>query len=149
MEPKYPNQIRQIRKEKGMSGTALAKKLGISPQYFYDLEKGKRRLNDSLIKKLTRILGVSADRILASETTTDYLLGRTDDPQGYPSWWHRDTPPTDVELEEFLKTANVYFNGAPLDEEDKEDILTYLRVKWERERRKKEKEKLKKEDSHE
>jgi len=46
-----------------------------------------------------------------------------------------------VELEEFLKTANIYFNGAPLDEDDKEDIITYLKVKWEREKRKRNKNK--------
>jgi len=43
-------------------------------------------------------------------------------------------------LEEFLKNANVYFDGAPLDEEDKEDILDNLAWKWEREKKKQEKE---------
>lgn len=56
-----------------------------------------------------------------------------------PSWWYRDTPPTRVELGEFLKQADVYFNGASLGEEDKEDILDYLAWKWEREKRKREK----------
>ena len=65
------------------------------------------------------------------------LLGR--DPST-PPWWYRNTPPTDVELEEFLKTARIHFDGAPLTDEDKEDIMTYLKVKWEREKKKREKE---------
>jgi len=34
-----------------------------------------------------------------------------------------------MELEEFLKKANVHFDGVPLNGEDKEDIMTYLSVK--------------------
>ncbi|MDH7579109.1 MAG: hypothetical protein QHH75_15150 [Bacillota bacterium] len=77
-------------------------------------------------------------------TTAGYLpekKSRTSPDKQDVSWWYRDTPPTDVELEEFLKTANVYFDGAPLNEEDKEDIVTYLKVKWEREKKKREKKK--------
>jgi len=75
----------------------------------------------------------------ALNVPVDYLLGRIDSPYN-PSWWNRDTPPTDVELEDFLKNANIYFDGAPLNDEDKEDIITYLKVKWEREKKKREKE---------
>jgi len=34
-----------------------------------------------------------------------------------------------VELAEFLKMARIYFDGAPLTDEDKEDIMAYLRFK--------------------
>ncbi|GFN21930.1 helix-turn-helix domain-containing protein [Thermanaeromonas sp. C210] len=63
--------LREIRESKGLSGTKVAELLGISPQYYYELEKGKKRLNDELLMKLAELYNVS----------TDYLLGRTDDPR--------------------------------------------------------------------
>lgn len=67
MESKVSGRIRRLREEKKMSGTSIAKSLEISPQYYYDIEKGKRNLNAELASKLADIL----------ETTTDYLLGKT------------------------------------------------------------------------
>ncbi|QGP93430.1 helix-turn-helix protein [Neomoorella glycerini] len=60
------NRIRELREAKGISGTKLAEMLGISPQHLYDLEKGKRRLNETFINRLTEIFNV----------TSDYLLGK-------------------------------------------------------------------------
>lgn len=137
MKKGYPNRIRELREKRKMSGTKLAEMLGVSPQYLYDLEKGERRLNEKLIKRLAQIFNVSADYLLGNDPSGN----RTQPDPSTPSWWYRNTPPTEVELEEFLKTVNIYFEGAPLDEEDKEDILTYLKVKWEREKKKREKEK--------
>jgi len=70
-----PNRIRELRKSKGLSGTYMAEVISVSPQYFYDLEKGHRRLNETMIKQLALFFNV----------TTDYLLGLTDDqaPQRY------------------------------------------------------------------
>lgn len=70
MTMKPTTRIRQLREQRGLTGTKLAELLGISPQYYYDLERGARRLNEDIIVKLADILGVSSD----------YLLGRTDDP---------------------------------------------------------------------
>ncbi len=62
------NRIREIRNEKKISGTKIAKILGISAQYFYDIEKGERNLSAQLASKIADILGVSVD----------YLLKKTD-----------------------------------------------------------------------
>jgi transcriptional regulator with XRE-family HTH domain len=62
------NRIRALRNKQKISGTKVAEKLGVSPQYFYDLEKGERRLNETLILQLSEIF----------EVTPDYLLGFTD-----------------------------------------------------------------------
>lgn len=121
------NRIRELREAKGISGTKLAEMIGISPQYLYDLERGEKRLNEETIARLTEVLKVSAD----------YLLGLSDQPQ--ISVWDRDTPPTDIELEELLRASSPNFFGAPLNDEDIEDILTYMRVKWERNKKKREK----------
>lgn len=89
---------------------------------------------DRTVIKLAKALKIPENTLLIK---AGYTPNKSNDPT--PSWWHRDTPPTDIELEDFLKSANIYFDGAPLNEEDKEDILTYLKVKWEREKKKREK----------
>lgn len=65
--------IKEARKRKGLSGVQIAEMLNITPTHFYDIEKGKKRLNDELLTKLCEILGVSSD----------YLLGRSEDPRTY------------------------------------------------------------------
>jgi len=44
MEQKV-NRIKELRNKQKISETKVAEKLGVSPQYFYDLEKGERRLS--------------------------------------------------------------------------------------------------------
>ncbi len=123
-----PQRLKSLREDKGLSQYNLAKSLGYSRGQIANYEQGTRRPDPDTLQRLADFFNVSVD----------YLLGRANDPST-PSWWHRNTPPTDIELEEFLKSANIYFDGAPLNEEDKEDILTYLKVKWEREKKKREK----------
>lgn len=119
--------IARLRKMKGLSQDELADLLGVSRGAISMYEINKREPDYETLEKLATFFGVS----------TDYLLGRTDKPsrKDVPLWLDRDTPPTDIELEEFLETANVHLNGAPLDEEDKEDIIAFLKVKWEREKK--------------
>ena len=117
--------LKSLREQKGMSLRELAKAAHVSPSFIADIESGRSRPSLETLESLARALGVSPSELVDPST---------------PSWWYRDTPPTDVELEEFLKSANVHFNGAPLTEEDKEDIVAYLRFRWEREKKKREKE---------
>jgi len=65
------NRIRKLRKQKGISVPKLAEMLNITPKHFYDLETGKRRLHEDIIKKLAEIFNVS----------TDYLLGHINNPR--------------------------------------------------------------------
>lgn len=130
-----PERLKRLREAKGLSQYELAKALGYTRGQIGNYEQGTRRPDPETLQRLADFFGCSVD----------YLLGRGEslreqNAPSTPSWWYRDTPPTDVELEEFLKTANIYFDGAPLNEEDKEDIVTYLKVKWEREKKKREKE---------
>jgi transcriptional regulator with XRE-family HTH domain len=64
----YPNNLRRIRKnhtDKHLrSGTKVAELLGVTPQYYYDLEKGKRRLHAEQIAILSQIFSCPADEIL-------------------------------------------------------------------------------------
>lgn len=63
------NRLRQLRNEKRLSGIFVANELGVTPQYYYDLEVGRRRLNEDMLKKLANLYDASID----------YILGRTDE----------------------------------------------------------------------
>lgn len=110
------NRIKELRLERRLSGPKLADMLGISTQYLYDLERGERRLNDELIRKLVEIFGVSADEILGLDKST------TQD----------DQPDNEVLTEEekqFLAAASYLFrNGKKLTKEEQR-ILLQLRKK--------------------
>ena len=97
---KQPNNLRDIRlsqTDKALSsGGKIADIMGITPQYYYDLEtcRGGRKLNADHINKLTRIFNVTADEILGSAscdssldisknqlTTQDEIIPIFDDPK--------------------------------------------------------------------
>lgn len=68
------HRIKEIRENttdengKKLSGTKVAKLLGITPQYYYEIERGEKNLSAEIAGKLAGIFGV----------TTDYLIGRSD-----------------------------------------------------------------------
>ncbi|MDT8901880.1 helix-turn-helix domain-containing protein [Anaeroselena agilis] len=63
-EKTLPNSLRSIRKSKKLSGNYIAAQLGITPQYYYDLETGRRRLNSDLLMGLVSTFNCTADEIL-------------------------------------------------------------------------------------
>lgn len=56
--------IRRIRKKAKLSGTVVAKQLGISAQHYYDIEKGENGLSVENAVKLAEILNVPLDYLL-------------------------------------------------------------------------------------
>lgn len=135
MLKEFSTTIKTARLTQNLSLRDLAELTGLDHSYIGRLEKGIPTPSRDTVIKLAKALKIPENTLLIK---AGYMPNKSNDPT--PSWWHRDTPPTDIELEEFLKSANIYFDGAPLDDEDKEDILTYLKVKWEREKKKREKE---------
>ncbi len=128
----FGERLTEERKKKQLTQATLAKLLNIGQSTIAMYEINKRSPDQKTLKNFAKFFNV----------TIDYLLGHTDS-SFTPSWWHQDSSPTDVELEEFLKNSNIHFDGTSLNEEDKEDILTYLKVKWEREKKRREKEGIK------
>ena len=108
--------IRQLREEKDWSQLELAKTAAISNSVLSRIEAGKRPIEDSLLIKFAEIFNVS----------TDYILGRTDNRM------HSAVSPTDAELAEYLRSGRIQFNGDYLDDQDKEDIINFLRMVWKR-----------------
>lgn len=66
----FAQRLYQLRKEKGITQTALSKLLGITPTQMGDMERGKSATTFARLCQLCDYFGVSAD----------YLLGRSDRP---------------------------------------------------------------------
>lgn len=62
--------LKELRKDKGLTQEDVAQYFGISHSMYSLYETGKRRMSIEMLCKLADIL----------ETSTDYILGRTDDP---------------------------------------------------------------------
>lgn len=72
------NRIRGTRKMRKMSGTEVAAKLDISPQYYYDIERGKRGLSAEIALKLSKIFKVPMEFLMGQDLPEDSRL-LTDD----------------------------------------------------------------------
>ena len=64
------SRLKHLRKEKNVKIDDIINYCNISMSYYYQLERGEKRLNEDLIVSLAEFYNV----------TTDYLLGRTDEP---------------------------------------------------------------------
>ncbi|MBZ4687319.1 MAG: Helix-turn-helix domain protein [Clostridiales bacterium] len=108
------NRIKELRKSKNLTQIELAKQIGMSRAALSLYEIGKREPDSKTINKLADFFNVS----------TDYLLGRTDDPSP------KIKGPTDQEILEIMKKEGIMFDGTPLDEEDKRDIIEVMKIAW-------------------
>lgn len=111
------NKIRELRMSRNISGTKIAKELNITPTYFYEIERGKKRLSAEMAAKLAAIFNV----------TIEYLLGHDEQPVDnehaeatIPTW------ATSKDKRDFKKMldddAPLMFDGIPIRKEDKEKI---------------------------
>lgn len=100
--------IRDLRKQKRMSQTELAKSAGVSQTTVTAWETGKAEPSSSAVAKLADIFNV----------TTDYLLGRPN---------KQETKKDDVELsgDDVIMT----WRGKPLSDEDRELIRRIMNGK--------------------
>lgn len=64
------DRVRRLREHKGWNQSKLALMAGVSQSHISDIEQGNKGAKDAVLIKLANAL----------DTTTDYLLGRTDDP---------------------------------------------------------------------
>ncbi len=100
--------IRDLRKQKRMSQTELAKLAGVSQTTVTAWETGKAEPSSSAVSKLADIFNV----------TTDYLLGRPD---------KQETKKDDVELSD--DDVIMTWRGQPLSDEDRELIRRIMNGK--------------------
>ena len=100
--------IRDLRKQKRMSQTELAKSAGVSQTTVTAWENNKAEPSSSAIAQLADIFNV----------TTDYLLGRPD---------KQETKKDDVELSD--DDVIMTWRGKPLSDEDRELIRRIMNGK--------------------
>jgi repressor LexA len=58
------NRLRELRNRLNISAEEMANALGVSPGYYYKLERGEKRLNVDHLNKLASFKNISADYIL-------------------------------------------------------------------------------------
>lgn len=69
----FPERLVAARKKRGLSQEELAKRSGLKPAAISHFETGARKPSFDNLRRLADALNVTAD----------YLLGRTDDPEGF------------------------------------------------------------------
>lgn len=55
--------LKELRKSKGIIRAWLAKKVGITPNYLYELESGRKRITSKMRAKLARVLNEDQEKI--------------------------------------------------------------------------------------
>ncbi|RSI91154.1 helix-turn-helix domain-containing protein [Streptococcus mitis] len=101
-----PERLKNLRKKAGLTQKQIAEKLQVGQNSYSNWEKGKRTPIQPTIEKLAEILN----------TSTDYLLGKTDIP--------------DRDLEVDINTAidnSVAYDGTPITDNDREIIKDFLK----------------------
>jgi HTH-type transcriptional regulator, competence development regulator len=61
------NRIKELRKARKETGIQLAELLNITPTYFYEIEKGKKRLSAEMALKLAMHFNVSTDYVIGMD----------------------------------------------------------------------------------
>jgi transcriptional regulator with XRE-family HTH domain len=139
--------IRGTRKMRKMSGTVVAKRLGISPQYYYDLEKGTKSLSTEYALQLADIFNVSLEFLLGLPPQKEenllsadmYADGYTDE-SVLEEWENKlkvasslDTSPkwaNNKDKRDFKKMleddAPVMFDGVPIEGEARQRVMDVL-----------------------
>lgn len=109
------DRIKELAKKQGLSINSLEEKLGYSRNTIYNLKNSKP--STERISEIADYFNVS----------TDYLLGRTDNPAIANSKEQFFFEGKEVDVEELASTAMRY-NGKPLSDEDKKAIQNIIEI---------------------
>lgn len=109
------DRIKELAKKQGLSINSLEEKLGYSRNTIYNLKNSKP--STERISEIADYFNVS----------TDYLLGRTDNPNIANSKEQFFFEGKEVNVEELASTA-MRFNGKPLSDEDKKAIQNIIEI---------------------
>jgi transcriptional regulator with XRE-family HTH domain len=108
------NNLKKIRKSRGIEVPKIAEFLNISSSMYYGLESGDKTLSEEYLIKLSDFYNV----------TIDFLLGRTKNPQGYileGDMLPKELRDIDVEWIEMVKDAT----NSGISKEDIKEIIEY------------------------
>ncbi|MEW5954162.1 MAG: helix-turn-helix domain-containing protein [Bacillota bacterium] len=107
----FSARLKELREEYGLTQKELAGKIGAKRGTIAAWEAG-RLPERQAVERLADFFGA----------TTDYLLGRSD--QRY----RQDDAPSPADIEKILRESHIMFDGAPLDGEDKEDVIEFVKI---------------------
>ncbi|MGB9903490.1 MAG: helix-turn-helix domain-containing protein [Desulfotomaculales bacterium] len=129
MEINVGQKMKEIRNKLGYTQEGFAHVLECEGRTYKGYERGERKPPFELLLKIAKIGNVDMN----------YFFSNGDTP-----WYDRDTPPTDLELEEIIDKMPVRLHGEPLDERTKEDVKIALRIIYEQRKREREEKATKK-----
>ncbi|UWD54783.1 MAG: helix-turn-helix domain protein [Bacteriophage sp.] len=107
------DKIKELADKQGISINVLEEKLGYGTNTLYRLKRSNP--SSKVLREIADYFGVS----------TDYLLGRTDNPAiaGEPEKFYFEGQEVDVEQ---LASTAMRFNGKPLTDQDKKSIQSII-----------------------
>jgi transcriptional regulator with XRE-family HTH domain len=109
----FAKRLEKLRHEKDLTHQQMADMLGITRQAYGNYENAKREPDIKTLNVLADFFNVSMD----------YLLGKSHVRNSQNQY-----EPTFTEIEDVINKADLQFNGAPLNDEDKEDIIEFIKV---------------------
>lgn len=120
--------LKELRQQKGLSLRELAKQAHMSHSFIADIEAGRSTPSLDTLQALAKALNVSVSFLIEEAVSQEN--------KNVPLW-ERDEPPTEIELEEFLRQQNfnLMIGGEPIDEETKQDLLDFARFLIEKKRK--------------
>jgi DNA-binding XRE family transcriptional regulator len=71
-----PTPLRQVRVKAGWSQQKLSDKLGLSLSTYGDIERGKRRMREPVMKKIVKLLNIRSSKIFALGSHNKYTASR-------------------------------------------------------------------------
>jgi len=130
------NRIKSRRIEKGLTQDFVASKLGMGRSNVGHIEHGRTNPTADVLDKIADIL----------DTTTDYLLGRTDDPNSIQDEYVSNSSPEWAtskdkrDLKKYLANPEgLHYDGIEFSEEDRAKMIGILEtIFWEVKKRNKE-----------
>ncbi|MED4461817.1 helix-turn-helix domain-containing protein [Metabacillus fastidiosus] len=117
----FGDRIRKLRKEKGLTQEELGKQINVTKVSISGYENGNRTPDTETLQRLADVL----------ETSTEYILGRTENPNGLIEKDERDIAKRIDKMRKDLIEANsdgdgLNFRGEPMSEEAIESLLAAL-----------------------
>ena len=93
--------IKNYRKEAGMTQEELAEKVGITRAYLSEIERGKKDPSYSKVKKISDILGIPIDELTGKEVDLEDL------PESLEKFVERENPPK----KDIVMLSNIEYRG--------------------------------------
>jgi transcriptional regulator with XRE-family HTH domain len=107
----FAKRLKGLRKIKGLTQKELGNLLNLTEAAIGMWEQARRLPDAETLPRLAKVLETSVDYLLGAERQEDEKIR------------------LEVDLQFFLESTAVYYAGAPLSKEEKEDILILLQLK--------------------